>query len=123
MSHDRSIFIPERHSKKYASLNRLPQYRIIKRTEFRFHDEPLWCIILHHIYEVHLKAYETESEIIRLADYDIKPGVYTHVDSDDWSEIFEKILGADIILFVSPVWGGVQSSLNAKGNRAAGRVK
>ena len=45
-----------------------------------------------------------------MADYNIKPGVYTHVDSDDWSEIFEKILGADMILFATPVWWGVQSS-------------
>ena len=57
---------------------------------------------------MHLKAYETESEIIRLADYNIKPEVYTHVDSDDWSEIFEKILSADMILFATPVWWGVQ---------------
>jgi hypothetical protein len=27
----------------------------------------------------HLKSYDTESEIIRLADYSIRPGVYTNV--------------------------------------------
>jgi multimeric flavodoxin WrbA len=59
----------------------------------------------------HLKSYETESEIIRLADYNIKPGTYTEVDSDDWPVIFEKILAADIIIFATPVWWGIQSSL------------
>jgi multimeric flavodoxin WrbA len=47
----------------------------------------------------HFKSYGTESEIIRLADYNIKPGVYTNIDSDDWSAIFEKILDADIVIF------------------------
>jgi multimeric flavodoxin WrbA len=30
---------------------------------------------------------------------------------DDWAAIFEKILAADIIIFATPVWWGVQSSL------------
>ena len=37
----------------------------------------------------HLRDYETESEIIRLADYDIRPGAYTNIDSDDWPKIYE----------------------------------
>jgi multimeric flavodoxin WrbA len=59
----------------------------------------------------HLETYDTEIEIIRLADYNIKPGVYTKIDSDDWPAIFEKILSSDIIIFATPVWWGVQSSL------------
>jgi multimeric flavodoxin WrbA len=59
----------------------------------------------------HLKSFDTESEIIRLADHNIKPGVYTNVDSDDWPAIFEKILNADIVIFATPVWWGGQSSL------------
>ena len=31
----------------------------------------------------HLSTYEVKSEIIRLVDYDIRPGVYTKVDLDD----------------------------------------
>lgn len=58
-----------------------------------------------------LERCKTEVEIIRLADYDIKPGTYTRVDSDDWTTIFEKILAADIIIFATPVWWGIQSSL------------
>jgi multimeric flavodoxin WrbA len=59
----------------------------------------------------HLKSCDTESEIIRLADYNIRPGVYTNVGSDDWPTIFEKILGADIVVFATPIWWGGQSSL------------
>jgi multimeric flavodoxin WrbA len=59
----------------------------------------------------HLKSNDTESEIIRLADYNIKPGVFTSIDSDDWPAIFEKILEAEIVIFATPVWWGSQSSL------------
>lgn len=46
-----------------------------------------------------------------MADYDIQPGVYTNIGSDDWPAILEKILVADIIIFATPVWWGIQSSL------------
>jgi multimeric flavodoxin WrbA len=60
----------------------------------------------------HLSASDTECEIIRLADYNIKPGTCTNVDSDDdWSAILEKILDSDIVIFATPVWWGIQSSL------------
>lgn len=61
----------------------------------------------------HLSGFDTECEIVRLADHSIKPGTYTHVDSgdDDWPAILEKILDSDIIIFATPVWWGIQSSL------------
>lgn len=59
----------------------------------------------------HLEAFDMDCELIRLAEYDIKPGVYTDIDSDNWPAIFEKILAADIIIFATPVWWGIQSSL------------
>ncbi|TVP40095.1 flavodoxin family protein [Candidatus Nitrosocosmicus arcticus] len=59
----------------------------------------------------HLSSYNTESEIIKLADYDIQPGVYTNIGSDDWPIILGKILAADIVIFATPVWWGIQSSL------------
>ena len=70
-------------------------------------------LILSEFLAKHLETYDTVSQIVRLADYNIKPGVYTHLDvnSDDWPVIFEKILAADIIIFATPVWWGIQSSL------------
>jgi multimeric flavodoxin WrbA len=59
----------------------------------------------------HLITYGVGNEIIRLADYDIRPGVYTKVDTDDWPVIYEKIMAADIVIFATPVWWGNQSSL------------
>jgi multimeric flavodoxin WrbA len=57
------------------------------------------------------KKDEVQSEIIRLVDYDIKPGVQTNIADDDWPPIFEKILAADILIFATPVWWDLHSSL------------
>jgi multimeric flavodoxin WrbA len=51
----------------------------------------------------HFTSYETKSEIIKLIDYDLRPGVYTKVDSDDWPAIYEMITAADIVIFATPV--------------------
>ena len=56
-------------------------------------------------------TYYTNYEIVRLADYNIKPGTHTNVDSDNWPAILEKILDSDIIIFATPIWWGIQSSL------------
>lgn len=77
----------------------------------RQNSEVTNTFILSQFLAKHLSAYETESEIIRLADYDIRPGVYTNIGSDEWPIILEKILAADIIIFATPVWWGIQSSL------------
>lgn len=51
------------------------------------------------------------SEIVRLRDYDIQPGTKTEIDNDDWPGIVEKMVAADIIIFATPIWWGIQSSL------------
>jgi len=59
-----------------------------------------------------LRAYNVRSEIIRLADYDIPPGTRSNMGKgDDWPVILKKILGSDIIVFATPIWWGIQSSL------------
>ena len=62
----------------------------------------------------HLESQGIENDIVRLIDYNIKPGTYTNLknnDDDDWPAIFEKILASEIIIFATPVWWGNQSSL------------
>lgn len=66
----------------------------------------------------HLESHGVENDIVRLIDYNIKPGTYTHVNNnssndhdDDWPAILEKILASQIIIFATPVWWGNQSSL------------
>lgn len=52
------------------------------------------------------------SEVIRLVDFDIPPGTKSNMGGgDDWPGILKKILAADIIIFATPIWWGIQSSL------------
>lgn len=54
----------------------------------------------------------TISETIRLVDYNIKPGVTSDEgEGDDWPDIRERILAADILIFGTPVWMGQMSSV------------
>ena len=51
-------------------------------------------------------------ETIRIADHDIKPGVTSDEgEGDAWPDIRRRILGADILIFGTPIWLGQMSSL------------
>ena len=59
-----------------------------------------------------LSEHNVKSEIVRLVDYDIKPGTRLNMGKgDEWPEIVKKVLAADIIVFATPIWWGNQSSL------------
>ena len=56
------------------------------------------------------------TETIRPVDYDLAHGVYPDMrdqgwDADDWPEIYEKVLAADILVIGSPIWLGEKSSV------------
>ena len=63
-----------------------------------------------------LEKFQADSEIVRLVDYNIEPGVYTNTPADDWPVIFNKIVAADIVIFATPVWWGSSVFVNAKNN-------
>jgi multimeric flavodoxin WrbA len=51
-------------------------------------------------------------EVIRLVDYDVKPGVESDMGPGDaWPRIREKIAAADMLLVATPTWLGQQSSV------------
>lgn len=53
-----------------------------------------------------------ETEIIRLADHDIKPGVTSDEGSGDaWPALRKKVLEADILILGTPIWLGQPSSV------------
>jgi len=59
-----------------------------------------------------LRSHNVACEIVRLVDYDIKPGLKSNMGKgDEWPVIINKVLDADIIVFATPVWWGLQSSL------------
>lgn len=51
-------------------------------------------------------------ETLRLAEYDILPGVTSDEgEGDDWPDIRGRILAADILVFGTPIWLGQMSSI------------
>jgi len=49
---------------------------------------------------------------IRVADFDVKPGVTSDEgEGDEWPGIRSRILAADILIFGTPIWMGQQSSI------------
>lgn len=59
-----------------------------------------------------LQKHNVVSEIVRVVEYDVKPGTKSNMGpGDEWPGIQEKILAADIIVFATPIWWGNQSSL------------
>jgi multimeric flavodoxin WrbA len=58
------------------------------------------------------KLGEINSEIVRLADYQIDVGLgFRESETDQWPEIVEKIKAADVVIFATPIWWGQRSSL------------
>lgn len=62
---------------------------------------------------------DVSTEIIRPVDYNIAPGVYPDMtehgfEEDDWPEIQEKVMDANILIIGSPIWLGEKSSVATK---------
>lgn len=56
-----------------------------------------------------------EIETIRLADFNVKPGVTSDEgEGDDWPSIRQKILDANILIIGTPIWLGQQSSVSKR---------
>lgn len=59
------------------------------------------------------------TELIRTIDHDIATGVYPDMrekgwETDEWPELFQKIIDADIVVVCSPIWLGDNSSQTKK---------
>lgn len=62
-----------------------------------------------------LKEHDIDSEIIRLADHNILPGVTSDEgEGDAWPAIREKVLAADILIVGTPIWMGQTSSVTKR---------
>jgi multimeric flavodoxin WrbA len=59
-----------------------------------------------------LATHDVTTEVLRAADYDIKPGV-THDEGkgDEWPKLAKKLRAAEIIVIGSPIWLGQPSSV------------
>lgn len=70
--------------------------------------------MLDHVFE-NLREQGAECEAVRCVDFNIAPGVEADMgDSDQWPQIREKVLAADILVISSPVWLGHPASVTQR---------
>jgi multimeric flavodoxin WrbA len=59
-----------------------------------------------------LKQHDVETEVFRLADLSIPPGVESDLGSgDEWPSVRSGIVASEILVFATPTWVGRPSSL------------
>jgi len=59
-----------------------------------------------------LEQHGVRGEVVRVVDHDVRFGVTTDEgDGDEWPQIREKMLAADILVLSSPIWLGQPSSV------------
>ena len=59
-----------------------------------------------------MRAEKVDVEMVRLAERSIPPGTYSNMDDgDQWPQILESVLAADIVIFATPIWWNNMSSL------------
>jgi len=62
-----------------------------------------------------LAGHGVTGETLRLVDADIRPGVSTDEgDGDEWPQVRERIMAADILVLATPTWVGHMSSVAAR---------
>jgi multimeric flavodoxin WrbA len=66
-----------------------------------------------------LEKNRVDVEVLRPVDYSIAYGVWPDMtehgwNDDDWPEILEKVMAADILVLTSPIWLGEKSSVCTK---------
>ncbi len=71
-------------------------------------------MIAEHVFET-LREQGAECEAVRCVDFNIAPGVEADMGgSDQWPQIRQKVLDADILLISTPIWLGHPSSVTQR---------
>ena len=59
-----------------------------------------------------LESLDTECEKVRVVDHNVPFGVSSDMGhGDEWPQILDKVLAADILILGTPIWFGVRSSV------------
>jgi multimeric flavodoxin WrbA len=59
-----------------------------------------------------LKEHGVTGEVVRVVDHDVRFGVSTDEgDGDEWPDLREKMLDADILVIATPIWMGQPASV------------
>ncbi|WP_396656968.1 flavodoxin family protein [Microbacterium sp.] len=68
-------------------------------------------VLLHQVLDA-LAEHGASGEQVRVVDHDVRPGVDKDMgDGDQWPQLRERVLAADILLFGTPTWMGHMSSV------------
>ena len=80
----------------------------LKRSPDQSNTEGLVRVVLDE-----LERLGATTDVVRLADHVIEPGVVSEAitDADEWPRIHEQVLAADILIFGTPTWLGQPSSV------------
>ncbi|MAQ77386.1 flavodoxin [Candidatus Campbellbacteria bacterium] len=100
----------EEFKKDYSHLSALYINTTLKKSPRQSHTDGLMGLS-----KSIMDANGVSTEIIRLVDHNVAPGVYPDmtkhgVESDEWPELFNKIAAADILVIGTPIWLGEKSS-------------
>lgn len=98
-------------AKEYGDLKALYFNCTLKRSPERSHTEGLMALS-----RAIMEKQGVIVESLRLADYELAPGVYPDMREhgfvrDDWPMLYEKVKVADILVIGSPIWLGDKSSV------------
>ena len=62
-----------------------------------------------------LETQGVETELVRVLDYNVLPGVTNDEgDGDEWPRLLEKVLATDILIIATPTWLGQPSSVSKR---------
>ncbi|MGB2709924.1 MAG: flavodoxin family protein [Conexibacter sp.] len=79
----------------------------LKPTPEESNTEALMQIVIGHLHDQGV-----ETELLRPVDYKIPFGVVNDMgDGDEWPQILEKVLAADILILGTSIWFGVRNSV------------
>jgi multimeric flavodoxin WrbA len=111
---ERQVRLNEESSTDYSDLRALFINCTLKRSPERSNTQGLMDIS-----EEIMRRNGVEVDSIRAIDHEIATGVWPDMrehgwEKDDWPEIFERVLAADILVLGMPIWLGEKSSVCTK---------
>lgn len=85
---------------------------VILNCTLKVSPEPSSTEALAKVAIAELEKLGAETELVRLVDLNIKPGVTgDEGEGDDWPAVDAKLKAADIVIFATPIWLGQMSSV------------
>lgn len=85
-------------------------------TTLKKSPEPSHTEKLIHISKAIMEKHGVKTEVIRPIDHDLAIGVYPDMrehgwETDEWPDLYKKVMEADILVLAGPIWLGDNSSV------------